>query len=84
MRLIKKIRFIGAIIVASILSFTSCDYLDVVPPEQAGLKDAMKDQDAALGFLYSCYGGVRNPMNYTSLFASTDEYALPELWNHDG
>lgn len=84
MRLIKNIRFIGVVIVSSILSFTSCDYLDVVPPEQPGLKDAMKDQDAALGFLYSCYGGVKNPIKYTSLFASTDEFALPELWNHDG
>lgn len=84
MRLIKNIRYIVALIAVSILCFTSCDYLDVVPPEQPGLKDAMKDQDAALGFLYSCYGGVKNPINYTSLFTSTDEYALPELWNHDG
>lgn len=84
MKLIKNIRLIGLVFVTFISCFASCDYLDVVPPEQPGLKDAMRDHDAALGFLYSCYGGVKNPINYSSVLASTDEYALPQLWNHDG
>ncbi|MCH3969540.1 MAG: hypothetical protein LKE47_03750 [Prevotella sp.] len=40
------------------LVLTSCNYLDVVPPETADLKDTMKDREAALEFLYSCYAGI--------------------------
>lgn len=61
--------------------FTSCDYLDVVPPEQAKLSDATKDYDATLNFLYSCYAGIRTPMNYSTTEASSDEWVLPPLWN---
>lgn len=64
------------------ISFCSCDFLNVVPDEQPDLSDATKDAEATLGFLYSCYAGIRNPMNYTDTEASADEYALPELWQH--
>lgn len=66
---------------------TSCDYLDVVPPEQASLADATKSHDRAMGFLFSCYGGigVDNPCNYLGEVASsTDEYTLPYSWSADG
>ena len=32
-------------------SLTSCDYLDVVPPEQPNIDDAMSSPTRALGFL---------------------------------
>ncbi len=67
---------------AAMFLMTSCDFLDVVPPEQAELPDATKTVESTLGFLYSCYAGVRNPMPYTDIEASADEYALPPLWMH--
>ena len=74
-----------AVASASLLGVTSCNYLDVVPPEQAGLPDAMKTHDTALGFLYSCYNAVSqrdySPRDYRStLNSATDEYMLPESW----
>ena len=66
------------------LAFVSCNYLDVVPPETADFKDTMKDREAALGFLYSCYAGFPTLYsNYEGDYyqASTDEFALPPLWN---
>lgn len=89
MRLKDKIKKIAGLMALSTCFLTSCDYLDVVPPEQAGLEDAVKDPESALGFLYSCYTGVKgssNPITYTSAMeaASADEYVLPELWGYNG
>lgn len=39
-----------------IYGFGSCDYLDIVPNETATEKDAFASEEAALKFLYSCYG----------------------------
>lgn len=58
----------------------ACNFLDIVPPEQAKLKDATKNKDAALGFLHSCYAGIQNPYNYSTVEASSDEWVLPLLW----
>jgi hypothetical protein len=86
---LKNIFKLATIAVASgttLMGVTSCNYLDVVPPEQAGLPDAMKNHTNALGFLYSCYADLEAytdlaPRAYLSTFnASTDEYALPEAW----
>lgn len=71
-----------ALAAGTLAGVTSCNYLDVVPPEQASLEDAMKTHDDALGFLYSCYNGLtdenQRPGEYVSSFcASTDEYILP-------
>ncbi|MCI1816496.1 MAG: RagB/SusD family nutrient uptake outer membrane protein, partial [Prevotella sp.] len=67
------------------LVLTSCNYLDVVPPETADLKDTMKDREAALEFLYSCYAGI--PSLFTDAlyqyYNSSDEFALPPLWVKD-
>lgn len=83
MKLFNNIKIYSGILIMSMCcSVMSCDYLDVVPPEQAELPDATKDAEATLGFLYSCYAGIRNPISYTESEASTDEFALPELWNH--
>ncbi len=40
-------------------SLTSCDYLDVVPPEQPNIDDVKAPHQSFLGFLYSCYGRRR-------------------------
>lgn len=74
-----------AIASASLLGVTSCNYLDVVPPEQAGLSDAMKDHDHAKGFLYSCYAKTFHrdilPRDYRSVLnSSTDEFLITETW----
>lgn len=69
-------------LVATSCLVSSCNFLDVVPVEQASLPDATKDAESTLGFLYSCYAGIRNPMSYTDVEASADEYAMPELWGH--
>ncbi len=66
----------------TLLGTSSCDYLDVVPPEQANLEDAMKTHSAALGFLYSCYAGTEDksatPTEYENVFsAAQDEWVLP-------
>lgn len=76
-----------AVAAGSLLGVTSCDYLDVIPPEQADLEDAMKTHNNALGFLYSCYNGLATdgnnvnhtlPATYLSPFCSTtDEYVWP-------
>lgn len=82
MKLLKNIKQWSCAFMAAMFLMTSCDFLDVVPPEQAKLPDATKTVESTLGFLYSCYAGVRNPMPYTDIEASADEYALPPLWMH--
>lgn len=82
MKLFKNIKQWSCAFMAAMFLMTSCDFLDVVPPEQAELPDATKTVESTLGFLYSCYAGVRNPMPYTDIEASADEYALPPLWMH--
>ncbi len=75
------------IYIVCLLAFglVSCNYLDVVPPETADFKDTMKDREATLNFLYSCYAGI--PILYTAAvyqyYNSADEYALPPLWTKD-
>lgn len=50
--------FLQVFLSMSLLS--SCNYLEVIPPEQANLDDTMKDANAVRNFLYSCYNGVEN------------------------
>ena len=73
-----------SVLAASCL-LSSCDYLDVVPPEQPNLPDATSTYERTLGFLYSCYTGIATVdptwANYLHEFnASTDEYTLPYRW----
>ena len=49
--------------IASILlmaGVTSCDYLDVAPPETVDRDDILQTQVDALEYLYSCYGPIQN------------------------
>ena len=50
--------FLQVFLSMSLLS--TCNYLEVIPPEQANLDDTMKDANAVRNFLYSCYNGVEN------------------------
>lgn len=58
MKLTRIFQNISIAVIITALGLTSCDYLDVVPPEQPNIDDAMSSPTRALGFLYSCYGGV--------------------------
>lgn len=83
MKLFNKIKIGGAALLISLsCTTTSCDFLDIVPVEQAGLPDATQDANSTLGFLYSCYAGIQNPLEYGFVLGSTDEYALPALWSN--
>lgn len=67
----------------SLLVLSSCDYLDVVPPETATLDDVMRDKNDALGFLYSCYSATNYSQpcnNLGAVESSADEFVNPILW----
>ena len=74
-----KLLALSAIMVA-----TSCDYLDVAPPVRATLPDAMKDKNAAISWLQSCYEplAMQSPSSHTRYESSTDEFVLPQLWGY--
>lgn len=82
-----KIKILTLGMLSMALLTTSCNYLDVVPPEQPGLSDATSSHDRTLGFLYSCYKGVNEidlPVAYLNeINASTDESTLPYEWSGD-
>lgn len=72
-----KIKNIGRVLtVASCLTLTSCNFLDIVPPEQATLGDATKNAENTLNFMISCYANIYNPLKP---FA-TDEHVWPAGW----
>lgn len=64
-------------------TFTSCDYLDVVPPEQPDIDDTMQNKIDAVEFISSCYKGVEviAPFYTRALEYSTDELVDPPLWD---
>lgn len=72
-----------ALAVGTVAGVTSCNYLDVVPPEQPGLEDAMKTHATAQGFLYSCYAGLTDINTLGAEYqgnafnGSTDEWVMP-------
>ena len=81
----KKILFA----IAVLLSVFSCDYLSVVPPEQADLDDMITDNATALNHLYGCYGFLQEDIRIFPDFTSidgggTDECVAPQEWGHLG
>lgn len=77
MKLLNKIKVIsGATMLSVSFLTTSCEFLDIVPPEQATLKDATQTEESTLGFLFSCYNNVWNPLKINT----TDEYTFPAQW----
>ena len=86
MKLVKYMRNWSLSILTASCMLSSCDYLDVVPPEQPNLPDATSTYERTLGFLYSCYTGITkvdpNFNDYLHEFnSSTDEYTLPYRWS---
>ena len=69
----------------STLMLSSCDYLDVLPPERATSEDTMQTRDRMYNFLSSCYHAVlkQNPLGHDKFYASTDEFVNPKLWNNE-
>jgi hypothetical protein len=57
----------------------SCNYLDIIPPDQPDFDDVMKDESAVLSFLYTCYSGVplSQPYDFKAFEQSADEVAAP-------
>lgn len=85
MKLLKNIKLLSGVLTLSCgMLMTSCNFLEIVPPEQADLDDATQNSDATYGFLASCYNGIINPLRYVGTEASTDEFVLPPLWNTAG
>ncbi len=61
----KNIKYL--IIVIFLTIFSGCeDYLDIVPDERPTDADAFRNPNAALGYLYSCYGWIPNQRSGTS------------------
>ena len=52
MKLTRIFQHISIAVMITAFSLTSCDYLDVVPPEQPNIDDAMSSPTRALGFLF--------------------------------
>lgn len=59
MKILNK-AIIGCLLAAG-LTMTSCDYLNVIPDETTTGADIAKDRQAALNYLYSCYGFLPTP-----------------------
>lgn len=81
MKLPNKIKILsGATLLSGCLLSTSCNFLDIVPPEQPTLNDATQDAEHTLSFLYSCYTDIWDP----TYINTTDEYTFPAQWggNH--
>lgn len=85
-----KNMIMNSLFAAVLLScLNSCNYLNVVPPEQADVKDMMVDNASTLNCLYGCYGylqhGGTDPMNYGHIDGGgTDEVVMPQEWQGRG
>ncbi len=83
MTMIKNINKYLIATICAVASFSSCSFLDVVPPQSMDVDDAIRDKDRAIAYLYSGYEYCTEiykqhlVRNYVS---SVDEYALPDSW----
>lgn len=57
-------KFFYIIILSGIVGLSSCDYLDVVPEDNATIEDAFTSPDKALSFMYSIYGHLPNNIQH--------------------
>lgn len=74
---------LSSLLISLLLIITSCNYLDVAPPEQEKLADALKDEVSTRGFLQSCYSGVYDVFRAQAIESSVDEYILSRARNVD-
>lgn len=82
MKVFKYIRNILKVAIPAIC-LTSCNYLDVVPPETEDLPDIVKDEPACLRFALSNYEGAWYHFYYQRIDCSTDEFVYPQIYNRD-
>lgn len=75
-----RILLSSAFLYTASFSFTACNFLDVVPPEQITLDDAVSNATETEKFLYSCYSYIENPLEYHTALSSADEYGIPSEW----
>lgn len=59
--MIKVMKKIVYILLATALSVSGCDYLDIVPDERTKPENTYQNPDAAKNYLYSCYSKMYNP-----------------------
>ena len=83
MKLIHKINRISQTLLVAGCLLTSCNYLDVIPPAQPDFDDTMKDEEATLNFLFTCYGYVPRvqPYDFKAFEQSADEIVSPKDWD---
>lgn len=85
MKLLNTIRILSGALFISLCCLTaSCNFLEIVPVEQADLDDATQDFNSTLGFLHSCYAGIQSPVAFENTEASADEYAVPLEYSLQG
>lgn len=70
----KKIVYI---LLATALSVSSCDYLDIVPDERTKPENTYQNPDAAKNYLYSCYSKMYNPR----VPGAPDKFSAAEIIN---
>lgn len=77
-----KIKIISLLLLL-IITFSSCNYLDIVPDERATEQDAFKDPVAAERFLYACYAYIPDPRHAESSIdlLTGDDIVTP--WEHE-
>lgn len=66
---------------------SSCNYLEVVPPETVDEDDMLITKNDALHYLYSCYSSVGQYNGYNNIGGietSVDETVNPYLWGRPG
>jgi hypothetical protein len=90
MRIQNSIKIYAKVVIILVtVCFNSCDYLDVVPPEQANTDDMMIDDQTTLRNLYACYGYLQNggadlPFAATIDGTGSDEAVMPQEWQRFG
>ena len=76
MKLPNKIKIISGVLLTSLCRFDRFLWIpEIVPVEQLKLDDATQDYNSTLGFLRSYSAGILNPVNYTEVEQSADEFA---------
>lgn len=78
MKLLNTIRILSGALFISLCCLTaSCNFLEIVPVEQADLDDATQDFNSTLGFLHSCYAGIQSPVAFEGNYIQS--YSLKPL-----
>lgn len=75
-------KFLSILVAAGLsVADASCDYLDVIPPEQPSIDNTMDSYNQALGFLHGCYIGVTRPIaaGWCEGYNSTYGQPLPSI-----